>query len=69
MRLTARGTAGHGSMINRDNAVTELAEAIGRWAGTNGRSGSSLPSRPSWKVLPGLSASNFPERPGLSSAK
>ena len=30
MRLTARGTAGHGSMINRDNAVTELAEAIGR---------------------------------------
>ncbi|MGH3287695.1 MAG: M20/M25/M40 family metallo-hydrolase, partial [Streptosporangiaceae bacterium] len=30
MRLTARGTAGHGSMINHDNAVTELAEAIGR---------------------------------------
>ena len=30
MRLTARGTAGHGSMIQRDNAVTELAEAIGR---------------------------------------
>jgi acetylornithine deacetylase/succinyl-diaminopimelate desuccinylase-like protein len=30
MRLTAHGTAGHGSMINRDNAVTELAEAIGR---------------------------------------
>jgi acetylornithine deacetylase/succinyl-diaminopimelate desuccinylase-like protein len=33
MRLTARGTAGHGSMINRDNAVTELAEAIGRLGG------------------------------------
>ena len=30
MRLTARGTAGHGSMINPDNAVTELAEAVGR---------------------------------------
>jgi acetylornithine deacetylase/succinyl-diaminopimelate desuccinylase-like protein len=30
MRLTARGTAGHGSMIQRDNAVTELAETIGR---------------------------------------
>ena len=25
MRLTARGQAGHGSMINRDNAVTRLA--------------------------------------------
>jgi acetylornithine deacetylase/succinyl-diaminopimelate desuccinylase-like protein len=33
MRLTARGRAGHGSMLNPDNAVTELAEtvaAIGR---------------------------------------
>jgi acetylornithine deacetylase/succinyl-diaminopimelate desuccinylase-like protein len=30
MRLTAHGTAGHGSMIQRHNAVTELAEAIGR---------------------------------------
>jgi acetylornithine deacetylase/succinyl-diaminopimelate desuccinylase-like protein len=30
MRLTARGTAGHGSMVQQDNAVTELAEAIGR---------------------------------------
>jgi acetylornithine deacetylase/succinyl-diaminopimelate desuccinylase-like protein len=30
MRLTARGTAGHGSMLHSDNAVTELAEAIGR---------------------------------------
>jgi acetylornithine deacetylase/succinyl-diaminopimelate desuccinylase-like protein len=30
MRLTARGTAGHGSMINKDNAVTELAEAVAR---------------------------------------
>jgi acetylornithine deacetylase/succinyl-diaminopimelate desuccinylase-like protein len=30
MRLTARGAAGHGSMIHPDNAVTELAEAIGR---------------------------------------
>ncbi len=30
IRLTARGTAGHGSMIQPDNAVTELAEAIGR---------------------------------------
>ncbi|HEX2824564.1 MAG TPA: M20/M25/M40 family metallo-hydrolase [Streptosporangiaceae bacterium] len=30
LRLTARGTAGHGSMIQADNAVTELAEAIGR---------------------------------------
>jgi len=30
LRLTARGTAGHGSMVQADNAVTELAEAIGR---------------------------------------
>ena len=30
MRLTARGTAGHGSMMNRDNAVTELAAAVAR---------------------------------------
>ena len=30
MRLIAEGVAGHGSMINRDNAVTELAEAIAR---------------------------------------
>jgi len=30
MRLTATGTAGHGSMIHTDNAVTALAEAVGR---------------------------------------
>ncbi len=30
MRLTARGTAGHGSMLQPDNAVTELAETIAR---------------------------------------
>ena len=30
MRLTARGTAGHGSMLNQDNSVTELAEAVAR---------------------------------------
>jgi acetylornithine deacetylase/succinyl-diaminopimelate desuccinylase-like protein len=30
MRLTATGTAGHGSMINGDNAVTALAEAVAR---------------------------------------
>jgi acetylornithine deacetylase/succinyl-diaminopimelate desuccinylase-like protein len=30
LRLTARGAAGHGSMVHPDNAVTELAEAIGR---------------------------------------
>ena len=28
MRLTATGTAGHGSMIHGDNAVTEVAEAV-----------------------------------------
>jgi acetylornithine deacetylase/succinyl-diaminopimelate desuccinylase-like protein len=28
MRLTAHGRAGHGSMLNPDNAVTELAEAV-----------------------------------------
>jgi acetylornithine deacetylase/succinyl-diaminopimelate desuccinylase-like protein len=28
LRLTAHGRAGHGSMLNPDNAVTELAEAI-----------------------------------------
>src|SRR6478735_12600356 len=30
MRLTARGRAGHGSMINRENAVTSLAGAVAR---------------------------------------
>ncbi|MBB4934732.1 acetylornithine deacetylase/succinyl-diaminopimelate desuccinylase-like protein [Lipingzhangella halophila] len=30
MRLRARGTAGHGSMLNDDNAVTELADAVAR---------------------------------------
>ncbi len=30
MRLTARGRAGHGSMINDDNAVTALCEAVAR---------------------------------------
>ncbi|MEV1238942.1 M20/M25/M40 family metallo-hydrolase [Nonomuraea sp. NPDC050022] len=30
MRLTANGRAGHGSMLNLDNAVTELADAVAR---------------------------------------
>ena len=30
MKLTAKGTAGHGSFINRDNPVTKLARAIAR---------------------------------------
>ena len=30
MRVTARGTAGHGSMLQPDNAITELAEAVAR---------------------------------------
>ncbi|MBS9533003.1 M20/M25/M40 family metallo-hydrolase [Mycobacterium sp. M1] len=30
MRLTARGTAGHGSMVHEDNAVTAVAEAVAR---------------------------------------
>jgi acetylornithine deacetylase/succinyl-diaminopimelate desuccinylase-like protein len=30
MRLSAQGTAGHGSMINSDNAVTSVAEAVAR---------------------------------------
>ncbi|HQR28478.1 MAG TPA: M20/M25/M40 family metallo-hydrolase [Nocardioides sp.] len=30
LRLTARGRAGHGSMINHDNAVTTLAAAVAR---------------------------------------
>jgi acetylornithine deacetylase/succinyl-diaminopimelate desuccinylase-like protein len=30
MRLTVEGTAGHGSMINKDNAITELCEAVAR---------------------------------------
>ncbi|MDR3662934.1 MAG: M20/M25/M40 family metallo-hydrolase [Mycobacterium sp.] len=30
MRLTARGRAGHGSMVHDDNAVTEIAEAVAR---------------------------------------
>ncbi|HWJ11635.1 MAG TPA: M20/M25/M40 family metallo-hydrolase [Nocardioides sp.] len=30
MRLTARGRAGHGSMVNHENAVTRLAAAVAR---------------------------------------
>ena len=30
MRLTARGRAGHGSMINAENAITELTRAVAR---------------------------------------
>ncbi|TMR96971.1 M20/M25/M40 family metallo-hydrolase [Nonomuraea basaltis] len=30
MKLTADGTAGHGSMLNSDNAVTEIAKAVAR---------------------------------------
>jgi len=30
IRLTAEGTAGHGSMLSTDNAVTELCEAVAR---------------------------------------
>lgn len=30
IRLTATGTAGHGSMVNDDNAVTRLCEAVAR---------------------------------------
>lgn len=30
MRLTATGTTGHGSMVNHDNAVTALCEAVAR---------------------------------------
>src|SRR5688500_17359771 len=30
IRLTATGTAGHGSMVNGDNAVTKLCEAVAR---------------------------------------
>ncbi len=30
LRLSARGRAGHGSMVNRDNAVTALATAVAR---------------------------------------
>jgi acetylornithine deacetylase/succinyl-diaminopimelate desuccinylase-like protein len=30
MKLIAEGTAGHGSMVNRENAITRLAEAVSR---------------------------------------
>ena len=30
MKLTARGRAGHGSMLNQENAVTDLAAAVAR---------------------------------------
>jgi acetylornithine deacetylase/succinyl-diaminopimelate desuccinylase-like protein len=30
MKLTARGRAGHGSMVNRENAITDLATAVAR---------------------------------------
>jgi acetylornithine deacetylase/succinyl-diaminopimelate desuccinylase-like protein len=33
LKLTAKGTAGHGSFVNRDNAISKLAAAINRIAG------------------------------------
>lgn len=33
LRLTARGTAGHGSMVHQDNAVTALADTVARIGG------------------------------------
>ena len=39
MRLTARGTAGHGSMLQPDNAVTEIAETVARIGRHLGRPG------------------------------
>jgi acetylornithine deacetylase/succinyl-diaminopimelate desuccinylase-like protein len=30
MKLTAKGTAGHGSFINQDNAVTKISDAVAR---------------------------------------
>jgi acetylornithine deacetylase/succinyl-diaminopimelate desuccinylase-like protein len=33
LKLTARGRAGHGSKVNRDNAVTRLAAAVARIGG------------------------------------
>ena len=33
LRLMARGRAGHGSQVNRDNAITWLAEAVARIGG------------------------------------
>ena len=30
IRLTAKGTAGHGSFVNKDNAITKLSEAVAR---------------------------------------
>ena len=47
LRLTARGAAGHGSMVHPDNAVTELAEAIGR-------AGPARMARPPHPVCPGF---------------
>ena len=30
IRLTAKGTAGHGSFVNKDNAITKLSDAVSR---------------------------------------
>jgi acetylornithine deacetylase/succinyl-diaminopimelate desuccinylase-like protein len=45
MRLTATGTAGHGSMVNHDNAVTASARRSPAWAGTSSPSTSRRPVR------------------------
>ena len=57
MRLKAQGTAGHGAMVHPDNAVTELAEAVGRLG------------RHEWPIrligeLVGAHAINLPSIPG-----
>jgi hypothetical protein len=30
LKLTAKGTAGHGSFINPDNAITKVSDAVAR---------------------------------------
>jgi acetylornithine deacetylase/succinyl-diaminopimelate desuccinylase-like protein len=53
MRLTARGRAGHGSMVNEDNAVTTLCEAVARLG------------RYDWPVRPTKTVSAFFDAVGI----
>ena len=70
MRLTARGRAGHGSMVNDDNAVDRAGEAVARlgrhtWPGARDADDAAVPRR----GVRGARDRPRPRRPGRVVAK
>lgn len=66
LKLTAHGRAGHGSKVNRANAVSRLAAPSPVSATTNGRSGSPRPSAPRSGNWPRSTVSTSTSSPSTS---